>query len=221
MCGASSRSAARIAVISGGRTSPVSIDSICPSFIAAPRRCDSPSVRRSVLAGVSRSCAMSGRRPGQRADAPRRNAARNPRGDAAKLQQTCHPAGGVQPRPGRHPDLAKAAPICASRDMGQSAAPSSEFCSARQNGRDEVQPAGTGQICGLRGPVTGSHPCGPLDRDQSAFLSGRSTSPRGAKAPQTVTAAGYQSAVRQNRPGRQACRGHPTKARQSPQARAA
>ena len=60
---ASSRIRPRMAVNSSGSTSPVSIDSICPSFSAAPRRCDSPSVRRSVLAGVSRSCARSGRLP--------------------------------------------------------------------------------------------------------------------------------------------------------------
>ena len=67
---ASSRIRDRIAVNSPGSTIPVSMDSICPSFSAAPRRCDSPSVSRRVLAGVSSSCARSGRLPPANARRP-------------------------------------------------------------------------------------------------------------------------------------------------------
>ena len=85
---ASSRIRARIAVSSSGSTSPVSIDSICPSFSAAPRRCDSPSVSRKRVG--RRQQQLRQIRPlalRQRAQAARRNAARNARGHATKAQQ--------------------------------------------------------------------------------------------------------------------------------------
>ena len=63
MCGASARSAAITSVISGGRTRPVSIDSICPSFIAAPRIRPRSRVIRAAVAGVSSVAGRLGRSP--------------------------------------------------------------------------------------------------------------------------------------------------------------
>ena len=53
MAWASERKRAKIAAISGGSRSPVSIEMSCPSFIAAPRICESCCVTLCILAGVS------------------------------------------------------------------------------------------------------------------------------------------------------------------------
>ena len=57
------RSRARIVASSGGSMSPASIEIICPSFIAAPRRWESWSATRVALAGVSRRSPILGRSP--------------------------------------------------------------------------------------------------------------------------------------------------------------
>ena len=63
ICGACARKVAMIAVISGGKARPVSIDSICPSFIAAPRIWPRSRVRRWAVAGVSSIAGNRGRSP--------------------------------------------------------------------------------------------------------------------------------------------------------------
>ena len=52
-----------MAVSSGGRRSPASIEIICPSFIAAPRKCDNRSATRAALAGVRIKSSSFGRSP--------------------------------------------------------------------------------------------------------------------------------------------------------------
>ncbi len=63
MARASARRRARMSPISGGSRSPASIESICPTFIAAPRNCASWSATRRALAGVSSKSPRRGRLP--------------------------------------------------------------------------------------------------------------------------------------------------------------